>query len=110
MSNDEAGSGLGQQERALSSAASEVNNTRRSLQQISTSLNGQVMGARNGWQGAGGQAFFQLHHAWTEKYDRITAALDRFEASLLETEKDNVATDLSAADTFRSDFSRLDRA
>ena len=42
------------------------------------------------WGGQGGTAFFNLHEAWNEKQQIIVNALDEFEASLQQTEKDNV--------------------
>ena len=56
-------------------------------------LENQINGVRGRWQGAGGNAFFALHQAWTEKQRTILSALDEFEASLRSTERDNVSTD-----------------
>lgn len=77
----------------LSRAAEMVAAARADLTRDATNLEAQVDGLRGRWQGAGGQAFFGLQQAWTEKQRGIVAALARFEHSLRATERDNVSTD-----------------
>ena len=88
MSNEmRAGDGV------LSRAAEMVASARAELTRDAGSLETQVDGLRGRWQGAGGQAFFALHRAWTDKQRVVVAALDKFEHSLRSTERDNVSTD-----------------
>ncbi len=68
---------------------------------------GRSRALRGGWAGAGGQAFFALHQAWTEKQRVIVSALDEFEAALTRTERDNLATDEAQSATYQRTASRL---
>lgn len=98
---------LSQQEHALSRAADLVATARADLTRLQNGLSAQIEGLRMRWQGDGGRAFQILHSAWQEKQTRITRALDRFEASLLETEKDNTATDQSQSELMHRHLARL---
>ena len=80
-------------EHALSRAAGMVSAAKADFTRDAANLENQINGMRGRWQGAGGQAFFTLHQAWTEKQRIILSALDEFEASLRTTERDNVSTD-----------------
>ena len=98
---------MGQGEGTLSRAAGLVAGARSDFDQISARLTGQIDGLRGRWAGAGGQAFFALHQAWTEKQRVIVSALDEFEASLAGTERDNLATDQAQSATYQRTASRL---
>lgn len=93
---------MGQGEKTLSQAAGMVADAKSDFDSFSKTLDGQIAGLRTKWAGAGAQAFFILHQAWTEKQAVILSALNEFEASLLSTEKDNVNTD----DTQSSNYNR----
>lgn len=96
-----------QSEAALSNAATRVADCKRDLLQFSHQLDGQLQGLRSQWQGQGGTAFMKLHQAWDERQRQITSALDRFEESLITTEKDNVATDDAASSALHKIAARL---
>lgn len=97
----------GQGERALSKAAGLVAEAKRDLDTYSRELSDQITGLRGRWVGQGATSFFTLHQAWTEKQARIVRALDEFEASLLSTEKDNLATDDTQSAGYRRTVGRL---
>jgi len=80
-------------DRVLSRAAAMVATARVDLTRDAANLEARINGLRGRWQGAGGQAFFALHRAWSEKQRVIVAALEGFEHSLRATEYDNVRTD-----------------
>ena len=90
-------------EHVLSRAAEMVSAARADFTRGAANLEHQINGARGGWQGAGGNAFFALHQAWTEKQRTIVSALDDFAGSLTSTEQDNTATD----DEIGASYSRL---
>ena len=98
---------MGQGEGTLSRAAGLVAEARGDFDRISARLDGQIEGLRGRWAGAGGQAFFALHQAWTDKQRVIVAALAEFEASLTGTERDNVATDQAQSATYQRTAGRL---
>lgn len=89
---------LSQRDGALGRAAQHVSAARHDLTALQRALGGQIasLGAR--WSGQGATSFHSLHRAWQEKQARITAALDDFERSLVDTDRDNMATDQAAAD------------
>lgn len=99
--------GLSQAEKALSSAAEKVATARVDVMKLNQNLSGQIQGMGMRWGGQGAAAFHKLHDAWQEKSHKIVSALDEFERSLLDTEKDNTATDLSQADTSNRLLNRL---
>ncbi|MFC7497039.1 MULTISPECIES: WXG100 family type VII secretion target [unclassified Nocardioides] len=94
---------MGQGEGTLTKAAGMVAEARQDFLTLSKGLEGQIAGVQGKWAGAGGNAFFALHQAWTQKQAVITNALNEFEASLTSTEKDNMATD----DTQSANFNKL---
>ena len=98
---------MGQGEGALTRAASMVAEARADFDRMSRDLEGRILGLRGQWVGAGGTAFFTLQQAWTEKQARIVAALDGFEASLVATERDNVATDEVQLASYQRTAARL---
>ena len=70
-------------------------------------LDGQISAVKGRWGGAGANAFFILHNAWQEKHKVVVTALDKFHASLTETEKDNVQVDQQAGDFMNSLINKL---
>jgi WXG100 family type VII secretion target len=84
---------MGQGEGTLTKAAGLVSDAKADFDRLSMKLDGQIQGLQGKWAGAGGTAFFTLHQAWTEKQKVIVSALNEFEASLTQTEKDNISTD-----------------
>lgn len=98
---------MGQGEGALSRAAGMVADARADFDRLSRDLEGRIQGLRGQWVGAGGTAFFTLHQAWTEKQAVIVGALDAFEASLVSTERDNLATDDAQMTNYHRNAARL---
>lgn len=98
---------MGQGEGTLTKAAGMVADAKRDFDQLSKQLEGQIQGMQGKWAGAGGTAFFQLHAAWTEKQRRIVRALDEFENSLTQTERDNISTDEGQQANYNRNASRL---
>ncbi len=94
---------FGQGEGTLTRAAGLVTDARSEFTTIASKLTDQISAVQGQWGGAGAQAFFVLHQAWTEKQQTIVSALDEFASSLGVTERDNVSTDESQG----SNFSRL---
>lgn len=103
MTTHEMGQGAG----ALTRAAGMVSTARTDFDRLSRDLEGRIEGLRGQWVGAGGTAFFRLHQAWTEKQRVIVSALDQFEASLVSTEKDNLATDAAQMANHQRNAARL---
>jgi WXG100 family type VII secretion target len=97
----------GQGEGTLSKAAEMVREAKGDFDTLSGQLSSNIDSARSQWKGAGGNAFFNLHTAWTEKQRTVVAALNDFEASLRSTEKDNVSTDESQNSNFTGFQNRL---
>ncbi|WP_435772031.1 WXG100 family type VII secretion target [Nocardioides sp. SYSU DS0651] len=87
---------FGHAEGALKTIADRVVEAKAEFQQHSNTLDGQIAALKGKWEGDGGRAFMILHQAWTEKHKVVTTALDKFHASLTETERDNVAVDQAA--------------
>ena len=98
---------MGQGEGTLTRAAGLVAEAKQDFDTMSKTLEGQIAGLQGKWAGAGGQAFFGLHQAWTEKQRIITRALDEFSASLTSTERDNVNTDETQSATYSKVAGRL---
>lgn len=94
---------MGQGEGTLTRAAGLVTGARQDFDAMSRALSGQIAGVRGLWVGAGGAAFFALHQAWTEKQGVVVGALSDFEAALIATERDNLATDQAQA----TDYARV---
>ena len=97
----------GQGDHTLSRAAGLVADAKSDFDQMAAGLSGQIESHRSHWQGAGANAFFALHQAWTERQRRVVAALDGFAASLRITEADNIATDEGQSQPYLSTLSRL---
>lgn len=98
---------MGQGEGTLSKAAGMVSEAKGDFDRISNKLEGQINGLKGKWAGAGGQAFFTLHQAWTEKQRVIVSALNEFEQSLTGTERDNISTDEAQSANYARTTSRL---
>jgi WXG100 family type VII secretion target len=98
---------FGQGEGTLTRAATLVADTKRDLDGYAQQLDGHLGALRGRWVGQGGAAFFALHQAWTERQATIVRALDAFEASLVATEHDNVATDATESATYARTAGRL---
>lgn len=98
---------MGQGEGTLTRAAGLVAEAKQDFDTMSKTLEGQIAGLQGKWAGAGGQAFFGLHQAWSEKQRIITRALDEFSASLTSTERDNVNTDETQSATYSKVAGRL---
>ncbi len=98
---------LGMGEGTLKKAAQVVSGAKQDFDRLSGELDGQIGDLRGKWSGSGGQAFFVLHQAWTEKQKVIVSALNEFEASLLGTERDVSSTDDTQATNFTSFQNRL---
>jgi WXG100 family type VII secretion target len=98
---------MGQGEQTLTRAAGMVADARTDFDGFSRRLDGQIAGLQGRWVGAGAAAFYALHRAWTERQTVITGALNDFEAALVSTERDNVATDDAQSATYRRTAGRL---
>lgn len=98
---------FGHAEGALKAIAARVLEAKAEFKQHSTTLDGQIQALKGKWEGDGGRAFQVLHAAWTEKHTVITTALDKFHASLTETEKDNVAVDQAAGGEMNNLLNKL---
>jgi len=83
----------GQTEKALSRAADYVDQARGDVKNKCGVLNSNIQSMMAGWGGQGASAFTNLMIAWHEKQETILKALDQLSASMVETERDNVATD-----------------
>ena len=103
MASNEMGMGEG----TLTKAAQLVSGAKQDFDRKSGELEGQIADLRGKWAGAGGQAFFVLHQAWTEKQKVIVSALNEFEQSLVGTDKDISSTDDTQAVNFNNFQSKL---
>lgn len=84
---------FGQTEKALSKAADLVTQARTEVKGKADRMGDEVAQMLTGWGGQGATSFSHLMVAWREKQEIILKALDDLSAALIETEKDNVATD-----------------
>lgn len=98
---------MGMGEGTLGKAAQLVAGAKQDFDRLSGELDGQISGLRGKWAGSGGQAFFVLHQAWTEKQKIIVGALNDFEQSLVGTQTDVTNTDDTQAGNFTNYQSRL---
>jgi WXG100 family type VII secretion target len=98
---------MGQGEKTLTRAAGLVADAKTDFDGFSGRLDAQIAGLQARWAGSGATAFFALHRAWTEKQAVITRALNEFEASLVSTERDNVATDDAQSALYQRTAGRL---
>lgn len=93
----------GQTEKALSTAAQHVDVARGEVKSQCGVLSGRVQEMMAGWGGQGATAMTNLMVAWQDKQETVLKALDQLSIALVETERDNVATDEGEA----SNVSRL---
>lgn len=100
---------FGHAEGALKQIAERVMTAKEEFARHSATLDGQIQGLRGKWEGDGGRAFMVLHQAWTEKHKVVVTSLDRFHASLTDTERDNVAVDQAAGDGMNALLNKLGR-
>jgi uncharacterized protein YukE len=98
---------MGQGQGALSAAAAMVAEAKLDLDRLDAELVQHVDSATAAWTGRGATAFTSLGLAWSERQRTILDALDRFEASLLSTERDNTDTDQSQSSVFAHHQRRL---
>ncbi len=98
---------MGMGEGTLKKAAQLVSGAKQDFDRLSGELEAEIADLRGQWAGSGGQAFFVLHRAWTEKQKVIVSALNQFEGSLLGTEKDVTSTDDTQATHFNLFQNRL---
>lgn len=103
MSNVE----FGHAEGALKQIAERVVQAKQEFGQHSATMESQLEGMRSAWQGSGGVSFQQLKDAWVEKHKLVITALDKFHASLTETEADNRAVDEQAGAGMNTLINRL---
>lgn len=99
---------FGQGEGSLTRAAVLVADAKQDFDTCARRLDEQIHALKGRWVGQGGAAFFTLHEAWTQRQNAIVQALDRFEASLVSTERDNLATDEDQSSRYLRTAGRLD--
>ncbi|MDQ6524804.1 MULTISPECIES: WXG100 family type VII secretion target [unclassified Nocardioides] len=98
---------FGHAEGALGKVADLVITAKQDLGKQAQTMEGQLESMRQEWVGTAGLSFDNLKNAWLEKHKVVTTALDRFHASLTETEKDNVAVDEQAGSEMVNLLNRL---
>lgn len=84
---------MGQEEKALSAAADLVDVARIDVTKLCTTMSDDLGQMMTGWTGAGATAFNTLMITWQDRQATILKALDDLSLALVETEKDNIATD-----------------
>ena len=89
MSNNRVGFGDG----TIKSTAQLLAEAKVELKRLSNELQGEINQLQGKWGGAGAQAFGILNRAWDEKQGAIVMTLERFEATLDETEKSMTTSD-----------------
>jgi WXG100 family type VII secretion target len=89
MSNNRVGFGEG----TIKSTAQLLAEAKVELKRLSNELQGEINQLQGKWGGAGAQAFGILNRAWDEKQGAIVMTLERFEATLDETEKSMTTSD-----------------
>lgn len=90
---------FGQTDQALSRAADLVTEARGQVKSKADRMGDQVNEMLTGWGGQGAASFGGLMLAWREKQEVVLRALDGLAEALVETERDNVATDEQQAST-----------
>ncbi|GAA1511455.1 WXG100 family type VII secretion target [Nocardioides humi] len=98
---------FGQAEGALKRVAERVVQAKEEFGGHASTMDGQLERLRLEWQGSGGLSFNNLKQAWLEKHKVVITALDRFHASLTETEADNRAVDEQAGSEMVNLLNRL---
>ncbi|TQK73249.1 MULTISPECIES: hypothetical protein [unclassified Nocardioides] len=103
-----AGTEFGHAEGALKKVAELVAETKKDLATKAGKMEIDLERMHKAWVGGGGLSFQNVKNAWLEKHKVVTAALDQFENSLIETESDNVNTDSTAGGNLAGFLSKLD--
>jgi uncharacterized protein YukE len=98
---------MGQGQGVLSAAALMVAEAKRDLDRLDLEFAQHVAQARSAWVGTGSTAFQNLGAAWSERQHTIVSALDRFEAALRATERENTSTDEAQSAAFSRTQRRL---
>ncbi|MET0912047.1 MAG: WXG100 family type VII secretion target [Acidimicrobiales bacterium] len=89
MSNNRVGFGEG----TIKSTGQLLAGAKVELRRLSKELQGEIDQLQGKWGGAGAQAFGVLNRAWDEKQGAIVMTLEKFEATLDETEKSMTTSD-----------------
>lgn len=92
---------------ALQEAAEHVRTARTLITNDSKRLADEILTLGGNWSGEGFRAFTSVHTAWQEKSERVVRALDDFAESLVDTDRDNTATDTARAEVSARLLSRL---
>ena len=96
-------------DRTLSRAAGMVSTAKTDFDRLSRTMSDTIVSYQGKWQGQGGQAFFALHQAWTEKQDRIVRALDRLRGRTdLDREATTSTPTSTQSDNMNKNLGRLD--
>ncbi len=98
---------FGQAEGALKRVADRVVQAKQEFGAHSHTMDDQLASLATQWQGSGGLSFKNLKDAWLEKHKVVVFALDKFHASLTETEKDNQQVDDQAGSDMVALMNRL---
>ena len=104
MSNNRVGFGEG----TIKTTGQLLAEAKVELRRLSNELQGEINQLQGKWGGAGAQAFGILNTAWDEKQGAIVMTLERFEASLDETEKSLTTSDETAASGVNSIRSQME--
>lgn len=70
-------------------------------------LSGKIEGNIAGWQGAGSQAFQQLHQAWQEHHQKISQLLQELQTVFTKTDASFDDTDTAASSSIKNVASNL---
>ena len=89
MSNNRVGFGEG----TIKTTGQLLAGAKVELRRLSKELQGEIDQLQGKWGGAGAQAFGVLNRAWDEKQGAIVMTLEKFEATLDETEKSLTTSD-----------------
>lgn len=92
---------------ALREATEHVKEARSDVTAASQRLAQQITSIGAKWGGEGARAFQQVHTRWQEKQATIVRVLDDFADQLIETDRDNLATDAAQAEISARLLSRL---
>jgi len=89
MTNNRVGYGDG----TIQSTGELLAGAKGELRRLSRELQSEIDQLQGKWGGAGAQAFGVLNRTWDEKQRAIVMTLEKFEATLDETEKSMTTTD-----------------
>ncbi|QWW19828.1 WXG100 family type VII secretion target [Schaalia sp. 19OD2882] len=88
------------QDGAILKGAETVESTQAELQQLISTLRGQMESIGGKWQGASAGAFQQLMVRWDEEAKKVTGALTGFAENLRGSQKNFDSTDTGQSDAF----------